>query len=78
MKVKLKKSPQGFKPDPKELAIGMEIEKEHTTDKAGRKRISLQHLGEFKGAKYYTELKKLEAKLTAQIAKRTKKRGKKK
>lgn len=44
--------------DADELAMGMEIEMEHTDDPAIAKRISLDHLSEF--GDYYTRLKKLE------------------
>jgi len=47
--------------DPKELAMGIEIEKEHTTDPEVAKRISLDHLAEGDG-KYYTHLKEMEEK----------------
>jgi len=44
--------------DPKELARGIEVEMEHTTDKETAKRISLDHLAELKD--YYTRLDKME------------------
>jgi len=44
--------------DPKELAMGIEIEMEHTTNKEVSKRISLDHLVEIPD--YYTRLKKME------------------
>lgn len=44
--------------DPKELARGIEVEMEHTTDKETAKRIALDHLAEIKT--YYTRLKKME------------------
>ena len=50
--------------DPKELAIGIKVEMEHTTDKETAKRISLDHLAEVpnKNVKsdYYTRLKQME------------------
>lgn len=46
--------------DPKELAMGIEIEKEHTTDPEVAKRISLDHLSEI--PTYYTHLKEMEEK----------------
>ena len=44
--------------DPKELAIGIKVEMEHTSNKEIAKRISLDHLAEIKD--YYTRLKKME------------------
>jgi hypothetical protein len=44
--------------DPKELAMGIEVEMEHTDDKAKAKIIALQHLAE--DPKYYTKLKSLD------------------
>lgn len=44
--------------DPKELAMGLEVEKEHTNDPAVAKQISLDHLAEIPD--YYTRLKKME------------------
>lgn len=44
--------------DPKELKMGIEIEKEHTDDIQLAKKISKDHLKEF--PKYYTRLKKME------------------
>lgn len=41
--------------DPKELAMGMEAEKEHTQDEALAKKIAMDHLKE--DPKYYTKLK---------------------
>ena len=46
--------------DPKELEMGIEVEKEHTVDEETAKRISLDHLAEIPN--YYTLLKKMEAK----------------
>lgn len=45
--------------DAKELKMGMEVEMEHTTNKAIAKRIALDHLAEIPD--YYTRLKKMEA-----------------
>lgn len=39
---------------PKELALGIKVESEHTTDKRIAKEIALDHLSEDK--KYYTKL----------------------
>jgi superoxide dismutase/predicted kinase len=47
-------------PDPKELAMGIEVELEHTNDREIAKRIALQHLAE--DPRYYTHLKAMEAK----------------
>lgn len=44
--------------DPKELALGIKIEMEHTSDKELAKEIALDHLAEFKD--YYTNLVKME------------------
>lgn len=49
--------------DPEQLKKGMKVEAEHTTDKATAKEITLDHLAEFKGKPYYTELPKMEKKL---------------
>jgi hypothetical protein len=48
--------------DPSELAMGIEIEKEHSPDVAVRKRIALDHLAELPDSPlgYYTGLKWLE------------------
>ena len=46
--------------DPKELEMGIEVEKEHTTDEATAERISLDHLAEEGLSDYYTRLKKME------------------
>jgi hypothetical protein len=45
--------------DPEQLRIGMEIEKEHTSDPEETKKIAKDHLVEFPD--YYTRLKKMEA-----------------
>jgi len=42
----------------KELAMGIEIEKEHTSDETLATEIALDHLNEFPD--YYTRLKKVE------------------
>ena len=44
--------------DPKELAMGVKVEMEHTTDPEIAKRIALDHLEEIDD--YYTRLKKME------------------
>lgn len=44
--------------DPAQLAAGIEVEKEHTTDPEIAKRIALDHLAEI--SDYYTRLKKME------------------
>ena len=44
--------------DPKELAMGIETELEHTDDREEAKKIALQHLAELPD--YYSKLKKLE------------------
>jgi len=44
--------------DPKELAMGVEVEYEHTDDMETSRRISLDHLNEIPD--YYTRLKKME------------------
>jgi len=44
--------------DPKELAMGVKVEMEHTTDAEIAKRIALDHLEEIED--YYTRLKKME------------------
>jgi hypothetical protein len=44
--------------DPKELAMGIEVEKEHTDDPLWAKIIARAHLSELKN--YYTLLKKME------------------
>ena len=45
--------------DKKQLQMGMEIEKEHTSDLDEAKSIAKDHLAEFPD--YYTRLKKMEA-----------------
>lgn len=44
--------------DPDELAMGIEVEKEHSDDEAAAERIALDHLAEIPD--YYTRLKKME------------------
>lgn len=44
--------------NPKELALGIEIELEHTSDREIAERIAKDHLAEF--ADYYTRLTKME------------------
>jgi hypothetical protein len=46
--------------DPEQLAIGIEIEKEHFDSPYMQKGITKGHLSEKYGKKYYTELKKME------------------
>lgn len=45
--------------DPKQLAMGVEVEKEHTPDEETARRIALDHLAEMPD--YYTRLKEMEA-----------------
>lgn len=45
-----------------QLRMGTKIEMEHTKSKKRARKIALDHLREFPNFKYYTELKKLEAK----------------
>ena len=45
--------------DPKELAIGIDVEKEHSDSEELAKEIALDHLAEIPD--YYTRLKKMEA-----------------
>lgn len=44
--------------DPKQLAMGIEVELEHTPNRATAERIALDHLAEFKD--YYTRLRRME------------------
>lgn len=46
-----------------QLNIGKKIEMEHTTNSKVAEKIAKQHLCEFKGKPYYTELLKMEKKL---------------
>lgn len=50
--------------DPKELAMGIQVELEHTSDSETAKKIALDHLAEF--STYYTALKAMEDKLKGQ------------
>lgn len=45
--------------DPSELAMGIEVELEHTKDEKLSKKIALDHLAEIPD--YYTRLKKMES-----------------
>jgi len=49
-----------------QLRMGTKIEMEHTKSKKRARKIALDHLHEFPNFKYYTELKKLEAKAKKQ------------
>lgn len=49
--------------DPKQLKIGIKVEMEHTDSRARAERIARDHLEEFPGKPYYTELLKMEDKL---------------
>lgn len=42
--------------NPKELAVGMAVEAEHSSDPSVRRNIALDHMSEFPGQKYYTAL----------------------
>jgi len=53
--------------DPHELSLGIEVEMEHTNDKDIAERIAKDHLSEFGGKYYYTELKKLEKQLEDRV-----------
>lgn len=46
-----------------QLRMGTKVEMEHTKSKKVAKKIATDHLLEFKGAPYYTELLKMEKKL---------------
>jgi len=52
----------GCKIDKKQLAMGMKVEMEHTTNKAIARKIAIDHLKEFCGKPYYSELLKMEKK----------------
>jgi hypothetical protein len=54
---------KGCKFNKEQLQIGTKIEMEHTDSKKVAERIAKQHLCEFPGKKYYSELVKLEKKL---------------
>jgi hypothetical protein len=62
------KTPSDF--DPKELAMGVKVEQEHTKDKAMALEIAMDHLAEI--SDYYTRLLKMEdaAKKTAAVPKK--------
>ena len=51
--------------DPEQLAMGIEVEKEHTKDIDAARKISLDHLAEIKN--YYTRLKKMEDEAKAEM-----------
>ena len=50
---------------PKELAMGIEVEKEHTNDEELAKEIALDHLTEIPD--YYTRLKEMEAEALGKV-----------
>lgn len=54
---------KGCNVDKKQLRLGIPIEMEHTNNPKIAERIARQHLCEFKGKNYYTELIKMERKL---------------
>jgi hypothetical protein len=60
------------KTNKRQLKIGTSIEMEHTTSRRLARKIASDHLREFPGAPYYTELIKMEKKLKKMV------RGKKK
>ena len=47
----------------KQLKMGIKVEMEHTSSPKVAKKIATDHLKEFAGKPYYTELKKMERKL---------------
>ena len=47
----------------KQLKMGIKVEMEHTSSPKVAKKIAMDHLKEFAGKPYYTELKKMEKKL---------------
>lgn len=53
--------------NPVQLRMGTKVEMEHTTSKRKAKKIAMDHLREFPGGKYYTELAKMEKKLKKQV-----------
>lgn len=53
-----KKVNQKIQYDPKQVSIGIKIEKEHTNDPKVAETIAKQHLAE--DPQYYTKLKKME------------------
>lgn len=54
--------------DPRELAMGIKVEMEHTTDPLVAKKISIDHLSELPN--YYTLLKDMEEKGKKQLGER--------
>ncbi|MDD5650239.1 MAG: hypothetical protein PHF86_07485 [Candidatus Nanoarchaeia archaeon] len=52
--------------DSKELAKGVKVELEHTSDKDVAKRIALDHLAESKGVPYYSLLADMEKKFESE------------
>jgi hypothetical protein len=58
-----------FKINKTQLRIGTKIEMEHTSNPKVAKKIAMDHLKEFKGAHYYTELNKMEKKLKKEMKK---------
>jgi hypothetical protein len=46
--------------NPKELAMGMKVESEHSDDLAIKKKVSLDHIAEFEPKVYYPPLMKME------------------
>jgi len=57
--------------DPDQLAMGIKVEMEHTSDPAIAKRIASDHLAEF--PQYYTYLAKMESELSKLNKKKEKK-----
>ena len=62
--MKAGKKPSDF--DPKQVAMGVEVEKEHTDDPDVAKTETIDHLTEFRN--YYTGLKEMEDKLKKQAS----------
>ena len=67
-----KASKMGFKAEsapPEELAMGIEVEYEHTGDKAVATTIALDHIAESGGpkSKYYTYLKEMEDRIKSEL-----------
>lgn len=54
-----KKTSSSIEYDPEQLKMGIEVEKEHTTDAKVAETIAKHHLAE--DPKYYTKLKKMES-----------------
>lgn len=48
----------------RQLSMGIKVEMEHTKSKTKARKIAMDHLCEFPNKPYYTELKKMERKLT--------------